>query len=292
MRKALLILFALAQLGEAPALAADAPTMVAVKDRPVVQLDPAKAYVLVQTAAALPITLFARPSEEERANDRQERAAALEKQHARWVKNHASWARTMQALKDHPEADKPKEPVEPTEDSFAWAALETKKMIMIGPLNRFSKGEKAALYLTEVPPGEYIFYGTISAGLGTCACMGTVWFDVVPGKVTTLRYDYGFADKDGRPLDTDGGFPEGVDRNDALVRALMILSPADGGAKDPRIPADMFAAADFHAMPTLPNWFGAEINRLQPIPGVLAYRRDKVIDLKAPAQTPEAAPGS
>jgi hypothetical protein len=68
----------------------------------------------------------------------------------------------------------------------------------------------------------------------------------------------------------------------------MILAEAAPHAGDPRLPADMLRQAEFRAMPTLPNWYGTEINRLQPIPGVLAYDRDKVIDLKASGASPGA----
>jgi len=49
---------------------------------------------------------------------------------------------------------------------------------------------------------------------------------------------------------------------------------------DPRIPAEMLRPADFSPMPMLPNWLGTEINRLQPIPGVLGYERGNTVDLR------------
>jgi len=46
--------------------------------------------------------------------------------------------------------------------------------------------------------------------------------------------------------------------------------------------------ADFHAAGKMDNHFGVSIARMPAIPGVLGYRRDKVIDLKGTA-TPVAS---
>ena len=116
-----------------------------------------------------------------------------------------------------------------------------------------------------------------------CACMGTVKFQVPAGKVTTLSYDYAFMDERGNVREPPHELPDGIDDIDASARMALILAEGGKNVADPRIPADMLTAADFRVMPSLPNWYGAEINRLQPISGVLAYDRGEAIDLKAQA---------
>lgn len=257
-----------------------------VGDKSNVVIDRSKAYLLVEAPNAVAVTFFRIPTPEQRARDLAKRNEALAEAHAEWVEDHARWTRRIANFKRSATMpDPPLEPIEPTEANFPWDAIEKRTMVTVGPLNRFSKGEDASLYLQEVPPGEYAYYGSITLGLGVCTCMGTVKFDVAPGKVTSLRYDFAYMDPRGHLLDTDRKPPEGVELNDAIARLAMILSEDAPNARDPRLPADMLTRAAFRAMPTIPNWFGTEINRLQPIPGVLAYERDRVIDLKAGGAT-------
>jgi hypothetical protein len=260
-----------------------------VKDKKDAVFDPAKAYILVESPGAVPVTLFKYPTSEERAKDDAERDAKIAEEHEDWVKDHARWEQKMERFEPSPKTPQPPiEPIEPTVATFAWQPLELRRMVSLGPLNRFSKSEDVSLYVQEVPPGEYVYYGAINLGLGVCACMGTVRFDAVAGKVTTLRYDYAFMDKAGNLLETDRKLPEGVETNDAITRLAMILTYADEGAADPRIPPEMLRPADFTAMPMLPNWLGTEINRIQPIPGVLEYERGNAVDVKARSQAATA----
>ena len=74
--------------------------------------------------------------------------------------------------------------------------------------------------------------------------------------------------------------PDGVDTNDQLVRVAMIIEPVDEAAYDPRLPRDWIRQADLTPVSFVPNWMGAEVNRIAPIPGVLAYDRDQVIDVR------------
>jgi|GEM_PF-766323 len=273
-----------------------------IKDQPVVTLDPAKAYILVETPGTVPITLFRVPTEAAREEDRAKRAEEFAKAHQKWEKDFPKWQKRVAHLEPKyrdpnfkagpTDFRPPRAPVEPQEDSFPWPPLELQHMLTLGPKNRFSKDENRSLYLQEVLPGEFAYYGRFEGGLGVCACLGTVKFDVPAGKITALRYDLAFLDKDGQPRDYPRDFPRDIDSNDAVARMAMIIGNASPRAMDPRLPAEMFQAAEFYAMPALPNWLGGEINRLQPIPGVLAYERSRIIDLKAapvPDEAPEAA---
>ena len=241
------------------------------KDKEVVPLDRTKAYILLQSPVAIPATFFKVPTDEEREIVANERAAGLAEAREKWSKKMASYEQHVERAQKRREKPTQEKPIEPTEEQM---------MFSIGPFNRFDKGKGLSLYLTEVPPGEYIYYGTTNLGLGACACMGTVKFKAEPGTISTLRYDGVWLDEKGNELGR-GKIPDGVDTNDALVRVAMIIERVDEGAYDPRLPRDWMIDAPLVPVPFVPNWMGAEINRLAPIPGVLAYNRDEVIDVQA-----------
>lgn len=250
------------------------------KDKDEVPLDPDKAYILLQSPVAIPATFFKVPTDEEREIVANQRAAALVEAREKWEKKMASYEKHVARAKKRREKPTRDKPIEPTEDTFSWTPPEQMMMFSLGPLNRFDKGKGLSLYLQEVPPGEYVYYGTTSMGLGACACMGTVKFNAEPGTINALRYDGVWLDQNGNEVGR-GKMPDGVDTNDQLVRVAMIIEPVDEAAYDPRLPRDWIKDAELVPMPFVPNWMGAEINRLAPIPGVLAYNRDEVIDVKA-----------
>ncbi|MBA2932807.1 hypothetical protein HZF05_01735 [Sphingomonas sp. CGMCC 1.13654] len=105
--------------------------------------------------------------------------------------------------------------------------------------------------------------------------MGTVKFDAPAGKIVDL----------GRlKLNDDWGAPV-LPPNPAGNQSFAVI-PADGAPPKGRLQGLPVFAADFHAAGKIPNYFGALIDRLPPIPGVIAYERDKVIDLKATGSRP------
>lgn len=258
----------------------------AMADKPQVVFDPAKAYVLVQADYQVSPLLMRRPSADEAARHEAKRASELAKEHAKWVKKHADWERTIAALAKIQGADRPKEPQEPTDANFPWPPYEQVHPVYIGPQNRFAKANGgASVYLQEVEPGEYTFYGNVGFGVpgGTCACLGTVAFRAEAGKVTSLgkmklpALDSLKGPKEQR-IKTTLDLPEGT--------TLLAFEPA--AVSDPRIPADKIVPARFTPVSRMPNWFGLEVDRLTAIAGVMRYDRDKVVDLTASA--PPAAP--
>jgi hypothetical protein len=250
----------------------------AVADKPQVLLDPAKAYVLVEAGkAGTWLTLMKTPTAAERAEDEARHEEELAKAHAKWVKKLASWE--MQR-KGNPQTAGLR-PVEPTRASFAWAPFEQRHVVSIGPLNRFAKGERS-LYLQEVEAGNYVYYGNVmvvpnGAVAGTCACMGTVAFEAVAGKIVALgkigapfaelREQVPEAQRPKTPLD----LPQGT--------TSLRLDPGMPATADPRLPADKTVAASFRPVPWVPNWYGLEIDRLMPIAGVFRYDRAEQVDL-------------
>lgn len=268
----------------APALAADDLPEIAfetqvMKDKDQVSLDPTKAYILLQSPVAIPATFFKVPTDDEREIVSNLRAAELAEAREKWAKKKERHDKLKAQRAKLGKSYTAEEPEEPTEDSFSYPTPEQHMMFSVGPLNRFDKGDGLSLYLQEVPPGEYTYYGTTNLGLGACACMGTVKFDAAPGTITAIRYDGVWLDEKGNEV-ARGKMPDGVDTNDQLVRVAMIIEPVDEAAYDPRLPRDWIRQAELTLVSFVPNWMGAEVNRIAPIPGVLAYDRDQVIDVR------------
>lgn len=65
--------------------------------------------------------------------------------------------------------------------------------------------------------------------------------------------------------------------------------PLRFGVPDP-LKAFPYAEADFRAYGKLDNFYGLSVGRMPPVPGVLAYDRDKVVDLKAAAAPVASGP--
>lgn len=250
-----------------------------VKDSESVSFDPTKAYILLETPG-MAINLFAKlPSPEEMEVYARDRSEALAKAHAKWTKDHARWVENVERPAGRrTRGDVGEEPIEPTEESFGFPDPEQRMLFPMGLQNRFSIGDGFSLYLHEVTPGEYLYYSNGPVGFGMCACMGSVRFKAEAGKVTALRAGIQLLDERGNPISE---VPEGVDSLDINVRRALYVEPVSEAGFDKRIPMDRFVHADLVPVEGLPNWYGGEINRVLPIPGVLDYDRDRLIDLRA-----------
>lgn len=240
----------------------------AVKDRPEpLTLDPAKAYILIDTAGLqLPVFMH-RPSAAETARWASKRGEEFAKERAKWAKKHAAWERDDAAYRKARTGTPPKKPVEPTEANFGFPTWEQAHQFMVGPENRFNK-QGGSRYLQEVPPGTYAFYKNMMA----CACLGTVEFDAAPGKITTLGLGLPFMEaldvepKDKRPKNALE-LPPGVTTMRLETTAFT----------DARFPADSVVQARFRPAGTWPNWAGGEVDRVMAIPGAFRYERDKQV---------------
>lgn len=244
----------------------------AVADKPgPLTLDPAKAYILIKADYVVMPTLMQLSSEEQAAAHARRRAEALTKEHGKWVKRHANWEAEMKRWQKG--MKKPEEPVEPTEANFGFPEYERVHSVMLGPQFRFSK-EGSSVYLQEVPPGEYLFYGQANV----CACLGTVSFEAPAGKIVPVELRLSLVDaiqdapKESRPK-TSLDLPAGTSQ--------FLLRAAEVG--DPRLPADAIVRPAFKPAGTRPNWSGVEVDRVMPMPGVFRYARGQQVDDSAPA---------
>ena len=270
-----------------------------VKDSAAVQLDPTGAYILLRSPSAVPINLFRIATPEEVAEYKVRRAEALAKAHAKWTKRHASWAKEHAAWKKDPSASpKPdEEPVEPTDANLAFTPIDQENLIDFGPFNRFAKEKGTSTYLQRVWPGRYVVYGSIyvnpnGGAMGTCVCMGTIAFDARPGEIT----DVGFVTVSTDPLIAPGMLEKAkADEVDGLRSGALTMvrwTPRDSSmAVDPRLSAYKVVPASFRAAGPVPNSYGVQVDRMTAIPGVLAYDRDKIVDLAGQPATAAASAG-
>jgi hypothetical protein len=261
----------------------------AVGDKDSVTLDPAGSYLIVQTSSgssmySFPLTFIRRPEQIDIDNYVERRAEALAKARAKWEKKFANWQKDMAKWKPGGGIPKPVKPVEPTDANLAYPSLDQENMLMVGPFNRFAKGDGRSTFIHRVPPGRYVFYGPVNFAVGaagTCMCMGSIEFEVKPGQIVNAGMmklnwlaERAVAKKEGRP----------VPRNELdLPESMNTISwiPAEPGtALDPRLAGYTIVPADLRASGRIPNYFGIQIDRLTPVPGVLDYDHDRIVDLK------------
>jgi hypothetical protein len=259
-----------------------------VADRPAVKLDPGKSYMLVRIEGVGPLSFIRLAGPAEIEDYKARRAAVLDKAHGKWVKRHASWAYLMRqwphlSYQQRP-AEKPPEPIEPTEANLDFPTLDQENMFTVGPLNRFAKSGDRSTYLEMLPPGRYAFYGMVDSVTGVgqaCLCMGSVAFEVRPGEVADIGTIHGNlydaqvqAKESGKPVPRSAfDLPDGT-----TTIGWEVPAAAD---VDPRLAGYKVTFARLHPSPHFANFFGLLIDRVSAIPGVLAYERDKAVDLAA-----------
>jgi hypothetical protein len=244
------------------------------------QIDPAKGYIYFHSPARQNVMFLKTPSEAQQAAFDSEWKTAFEKARKKYPDKLKSWQRDKEfAAKTGTKI--PDKPVEPTAQTFSIGNIETRMEVQTGPLFAFNKSDSDIGYLEEVEPGTYTVYGPAivlpnGAASGKCYCMGSVKFEVAPGKVTNL-----------------GDFlaMQWVGANEPLRRKDPVLADKPVRPVDYALPASLAARpnqqADLRAAGKMNNFFGIIIDRVPAIPGVLGYQRDKVIDLKA--QTADAS---
>lgn len=146
---------------------------------------------------------------------------------------------------------------------------------------------KLAIVVAEVMPGDYVFYGEGYAGfLYECFCLGTVGFPLVAGQVTDLGTMLIAKASAPSPIpELSGEVDLGPSASIDYMLFAVALRPARHGDVVP--PGISVQPARLHSVGPFVEANTMLINRLAPIPGVLAYDRGKVIDV---ASSTEAKP--
>ncbi len=255
------------------------------------KLDPALGYLFVQASSRSQGVFLRVPDDatrDEYQKDWDEGFAKAKKKYQSALK---TWENDVVIAKST-KAKLPPRPEEPARESFSIGAIELRDMIGYGPMFVFSKSETQFTYLTAVKPGTYIYYGPMfyAAGLvptGICYCMGTVKFDVKSGIVTDLGNSLIAAPRIAPPYDVQvqAMLKMAEERRAKGKEAYMPPTEVLYG-----VPASLSALpsvrAELQASGKLNNYFGTVLSRLPPIPGVLGYRRDTVLDLRTGSDVP------
>lgn len=239
-----------------------------------------RAYLLVRKAG-IDLVLLRTPTEPEKLAYTAERAAALVKAKAKYVKQIKTYERELEHYKDSKRsgtaAVPPEKPIEPTEASFAYRAIESDKFVTIWG-GRVFEGDAQFI---AVPPGTYRIYGRIFTGangsMGVCMCMGSLEFDAAAGTITdlgTLHHSPqpGVAVKE---VPTWNGLTPGK----GGLTSLAVIPATPNVSVPARLAGLSRAPAAYRASGKIDNFFGVMVDRITALPGVLAYERDTVVDV-------------
>ncbi|WP_077147652.1 hypothetical protein [Sphingopyxis sp. KK2] len=256
------------------------------------KIDPASGYIFLSGPARQWIELLRLPDAEAIAEYEKDWAKAFAQVRADYPGKLKNWE--VHLLAAHRQGRKPREkPIEPTAENFAIGPIEARQPVFIGPQFVFSKSDTSdsVSYLMKVKPGRYVVYRQLSAPnnglIGMCFCMGTIAFEVKPGVITDLG-DFFFAGPGGDPA-----FPARPDKMQGSEAGLYRPASKAGTLTfglPPSLRDYPTAPADLRAYGKLDNFYGITVGRMPPVAGVLAYDRDKVIDLKAKAEEAVAPP--
>ncbi len=250
------------------------------------KLDPAKGYIFISGTARQFGTFLRVPDEATRAEWEKDRQKAFGKALKSYRSSYAQWqADAAVRAANKVKAEDP--PVEPTLETFQFDPIDTRDQVGFGPQFVYAKGATVS-YMQAVKPGTYIWYGPVLGGVGVpaggiCMCMGTVRFEVKAGVVTDT----------GNWLQAAPHQDEDMDYTRLMLKQANDKRIAEGKApRVPAVPSDIkfglpaslkdwpSVQAEFHANGKLNNLFGILISRLSPVPGVLGYHRDTVVDLR------------
>ena len=261
-----------------PAAAMAGKDQIGQKDPLVV--DPAKSYIFFRARKA-PVRFLREVDATELAAYETERAAAYEKAKAKYAKKLAEWEKDEARWQKMDPGTRrgmlrPEKPAELTPQTFDYPPPEADNWLLVKGGTRFSEGEEGSSYLVAVEPGTYILYGQITdtqnGPIGTCLCMGSVKFAAPAGQIVDIG-EIGYPRVEAAKAELEGKIRSRPSHE--------LVPPAAEMARPARLAGLPVVAADLRAADKLPNYFGIEIDRLPAVPGVLAYRRDRVIDVKS-----------
>jgi hypothetical protein len=165
--------------------------------------------------------------------------------------------------------------------TFAYAPPERHNFVTVARGPQFSHEPDGYTYLIAVPPGTYVLYGPLGGASGggafgalagvrpeTCLCMGSVRFEARAGQIVDIgRIRYPVSD------DEETGTP-------ARLSSIELRPPSATMTVPDRLRGLPLVRAELRAADKMPNYFGVQIDRHPPLRGVLAYQRDRVIDVR------------
>lgn len=150
-----------------------------------------------------------------------------------------------------------------------------------------------SLYLVEVVPGDYVLYGigweAGPAVLSVCLCLGTVGFSAQAGVVTDLGYFLADTIHDVSripELRANSGFGPSI-HSGFLVAGATVRPPRPDTTVPDLLRGAEVRAVRYRAVGRFFDPTAGAINRLAPVPGVLAYDQGRVVDVASGRVVPD-----
>ncbi|HEX8224447.1 MAG TPA: hypothetical protein VF605_11585 [Allosphingosinicella sp.] len=179
-------------------------------------------------------------------------------------------------------------PPPPSIETFNFVYDEVANVRRVDTDKAFVSGRPESVYLVEVLPGDFVLYGAnygsaaLKPSLIACMCLGTVGFTAPAGMITDLGYFMGDrVDKVSKipELTAESGFGSG---------AVAFIAPLGATVRpvrpDSTVPEALrgmnVRPAHYRAIGRFVDGRAATVNRLAPVPGILAYDGRRVIDVK------------
>ncbi len=273
MRGAVLSAVALLALGiAAPVPArAEAESFRQLKDMRPHVADPSLAYIWVRGSSRVSLLLMREVSDSDAALVAAQRQTRLAREQARYERRRANYERDLAAWRETRRGSAPQPPVAPTLETVGVIDAGVRNMVQISASPPFRKPDVPGAngewgYLVAAPPGRYVIVGPIErlpTTVGTCLCMGTVAFETRAGAITDMGV---MSVPSPAPVATD--------------TAGLTITFAESSVPIPDVArAGMnVERARYTAAGWLPNYYSRVVDRIAPIPGVISYRRGRVID--------------
>ena len=180
-------------------------------------------------------------------------------------------------------------PAPPTLETFNFVYDEVSNVQRIN--GAFVAARPESAYLVQVLPGDYVLYGASYGSsfykptLFACMCLGTVGFSAPPGIVTDLGYFMG--DMAHRPSLINELTEESASAPSSMTPAAPIAATVRPARPDSMVPEALrgksLRPADYRAIGRFVEPRAIGINRLAPVPGILAYEGRRVIDVRTGA---------
>jgi hypothetical protein len=178
-------------------------------------------------------------------------------------------------------------------DPKHWKEKSAPNVVEMLPGEPYAQAKGEVTMLTAVKPGTYILAGVAAAswamksiGMMTASlCMGTVKFEAKAGVVTDLGAILAAYDDEPTAIPELAkvvtGKSNGITSGFGPYPYTVAVRPAGAATAVPGTLGNLpRAPADYRAMRAFPNYAGAPISRLAPLPGVLDY--DKEGEVLAP----------
>ncbi|MES2496052.1 MAG: hypothetical protein V4618_08055 [Pseudomonadota bacterium] len=172
---------------------------------------------------------------------------------------------------------------------FSFELPDINNLYYVDTKNALERDAVGSTYLIETDPGTYVIYGLGNKlSMAVCLCLGSIKFSAKAGDITDVGTFLSSRASE-PPL-----YPELAEVTDLgptfdMDFPLPAIALRPVSAND-RLPSMLRAfprvAAQFHAVGPFFEASARLITRLAPFPGVLAYKRGAVIDVRSGEELP------